>query len=104
MAEEEKTHLGGDRQPREARRLRVNVWMGGVSPWSRLAASSCLGIAKGFEVSGCSEAGAKTGSAFGKKAGETPRSRRRSKDREAPAGKSFSQSLFLLQLRGRKQE
>lgn len=35
-------------------------------PWTKLASSSCLSVAEGCEVSGCSGAGAKTGSAFRK--------------------------------------
>lgn len=66
--------LGEGGQPRCSERRKkastpMRGWAAGAgcqSPRTKLAASSCLGVAKGCEVSGCSDAGAKTGSAFGK--------------------------------------
>lgn len=44
----------------------ANAWMGSSSSWPKLSGSSWLSIAKGCEVSGCSDAGATAGSACGK--------------------------------------
>lgn len=44
----------------------AGAWMGSGSSWTTLAANSWLSVAEGYEVSGCSAAGATAGSACGK--------------------------------------